>query len=340
MEFGSDFHDFEFHMGKSVLDFFPESNLYASGRQALLALALTRGWTRLWVPSYFCEESLECLDRTGIELVRYAITPTDNPVDTVCALPVVKGDAVMVVNFFGLFPLRSFQGMPCEVVEDHTHNLIGDWAIHSSADWCFASLRKTLPIADGGILWSPKGLVLPPKAKSDPLVEESMRRRHDAMAMKSKYLSVGNTDKNEFLKMFRATEVFFDVMPIANVSVQSIQKIESMDIVSWYEQKRRNWTVLRDSVALPSGVKLLDNNNQNEVIFSFILLFDNRETRDKVRRQLIDKSVYPAILWAISSDFDANAKEYGDRILSIHCDGRYSEKDMMFLSSLINESLR
>jgi hypothetical protein len=67
------------------------------------------------------------------------------------------------MNYFGLRTppdLELPEGV--EVLEDHSHDPVSAWAEQSSADFCLASLRKTLPINDGGALWSPVGHRLPP----------------------------------------------------------------------------------------------------------------------------------------------------------------------------------
>jgi len=202
VEFGSDFHTVDYPRGKSLLEYFPESNLYASGRQALLDLAIARGWNRLWAPSYFCEESLDCVSRAGIELCKYNAIPLSNPNDIVSRIPVRKDDGLLIVNYFGLFDIRLFQDKGCEIVEDHIHNLIGDWSLNSNADWRIASLRKTLPIADGGILWSPKHHSLPTAPASNKITDSVMARRSCAMNLKSDYLKGDNVCKVSFCAYF------------------------------------------------------------------------------------------------------------------------------------------
>lgn len=131
MEFGSDFHTFNYPRGgKSLLEIYPDSNLYASGRQALLDLAIARGWKRLWVPTYFCEESLECIFRAGIELCYYTITPRSNPDKILSLIDARDGDGLLIVNYFGLFDIHHVADVQCEIVEDHTHNLIGEWTLN------------------------------------------------------------------------------------------------------------------------------------------------------------------------------------------------------------------
>lgn len=341
MEFGSDFHLLDYPKGgKSLLNYFPESNLYASGRQALLDLAATRGWNRLWVPSYFCEESLECVSRAGIVVCRYECTPLSEPVWSLRGLPVRGDDGLLVVNYFGRFDKRRFPEIGCEIVEDHTHNLIGNWAVNSSADWCVASLRKTLPIADGGILWSPGNHPLPPTPEKNSATADIMDRRNTAMLLKSRYLKGGVIAKEEFLSLFRETEGKFDRMQVSSISDSSLDIVRHIDISRWYGAKRRNWDFLYNELnACESSVEILMPENPEDCPFSLTLRFMNKEARDKARISLIRKSVYPAVLWTMSSESDVSAKIFSDTMLSIHCDGRYSLNDTKKLMLIIKDSL-
>ena len=175
-EFGSDFHYIGpcNIKGKSIYEYFTSANYYADGRQALIHLYKSQGWKRLWVPEYFCYDVITSLKAAGIDIVFYTDIPDCQDDDITLELILKKGyfqptDAVLRVNYFGFRACRRSEYLPvAAVIEDHTHDLIGDWSRNSTADWCIASLRKTLPIPEGGILWSPKGLKLPdPPASSE-----------------------------------------------------------------------------------------------------------------------------------------------------------------------------
>lgn len=339
MEFGSDFHIFDYPKGgKSLLEVYPYSNIYASGRQALLDLAIARGWKRLWVPSYFCEESLECIRRAGIQLRKYKCTPYSEPDSIIEEFQTETSDGLLIVDYFGLFGERHFTNIGCEVVEDHTHNLIGEWALNSSTDWCIASLRKALPIPDGGLLWSPKNHKLPDPPHVSQVTVDVMDGRFRAMRLKEQYLHGNHIEKTEFLNLFRKTEETFDSLEISRISDISFQIVKDIDIFTWYDLKRENWHFLKENLEMGDYVEILLPENSEDTPFSIILKFKSAEIRDKVRRNLISRAVYPAILWNIEDSCDESAKHFGDTMLSIHCDGRYSLDDMKILSQRINES--
>ena len=181
-EFGLDTHCYRSQgQGEFTLsDFFPIANYYADGRQTLIHLYKSQGWTRLWVPMYFCYDVIESLTKAGLDLRYYADHPgyTD---DSKTLEAIHKNgylrpkDAVLRVNYFGTRSYRSTEKLPVAIVEDHTHDLIGEWALKSQADWCIASLRETLPILKGAILWSPLGLDFPKASDASCLLDKASR---------------------------------------------------------------------------------------------------------------------------------------------------------------------
>ena len=55
-----------------------------------------------------------------------------------------------------------------------------------------------------------------------------------------------------------------------------------------------------------------------------------------MRCGLIKNSVYPAVLWNLPKSVSIEAMNVSHRLLSVHCDGRYSEDDMEKLAFIIN----
>lgn len=343
MEFGSDFHyiDFFYKEGKRLSDYYPSANYYADGRHTLIHLYYSQGWERLWIPVYFCYDVIQSLKDAGLNVVFYNDWP-DNKYDTeTISIIQKKGlfrptDAVLRVNYFGLRSYRSSEELSvAAVIEDHTHDLIGDWARKSTADWCVASLRKTLPIPEGGILWSPKGLSLPNAPKLSVKNEEIASIRWNAMELKKRYIGGARVEKSTFRPGYVDTEVFFDTCDVCALDNRSKEYLDSFDIESWYQRKKENWSLLKD-IKHPD-VRVLKPENTECNPFSLILVLSSREKRDKVRETLINNNVYPAILWYIPSPIDENVFIISNRILSIHCDARYSKEDIQQLRLIIQK---
>lgn len=341
IEFGSDFHYIQpqGEVKNSLYDFFPKANLYADGRQALIHLYYSQGWKRLWMPEYFCYDVIESLKQAGLDLRFYTDYPgfgeDDKTLENIqCNGHFYPTDAVLRMNYFGIRSYRSSDRLSvAAIIEDHTHDLIGGWARYSKADWCIASLRKTLPLPEGGILWSPKGLSLPERPSPSEENEKIAAARWEAMKLKEHYLAGRPVEKATFRAGYVNTESFFDTAQVCVLDKQSMEYLRCFDVRGWYDRKMENWRQLKD--IKKEGVSILYPENQACYPFSLVLLFDFIDDRERVRKALIDKQVYPAVLWNIPSPTEGELFKISRGVLSIHCDGRYSAVDIQHLKSII-----
>lgn len=344
-EFGSDFHYISGFQGKgsTLCDFYPKANYYADGRQALIHLYHSQGWQRLWMPEYFCYDVIASLKEAGLNLMFYQDWPDSHTDSETLGAIQSKGllqstDAIFRVNYYGTRSCRSTEKFPvAAIVEDHTHDLIGDWPIHSNADWCIASLRKTLPIPEGGMLWSPMGLKLPTAPEASDENEQIAATRWEAMRLKERYLAGEAVEKAEFRKGYVETEEYFDHAPVCALDKTSQEYLKTFNIRDWYNQKRSNWGLLRD--IKKDGVKVIIPEKMGCYPFSLVLLFDNPDERDRVRKALIEHQIYPAVLWNVPAATDGEIFKFSRGMLSIHCDARYTKEDIFQMKTIIESIL-
>lgn len=339
-EFGSDFHYIEsYNSGRAHLtDVFRNAMLLADGRQCIVILIRQYGWRRIWMPDYFCYEVIETIqEHTGIEVKFYA----DNPLKEgkVENLPFMEGDVLLRMNYFGLRDIRRSKAIPVPVIEDHSHDPFGHWALYSDADWCISSIRKSLPLPEGGMMWSPKGHKLPEVPQSSEDNERIATIRWEAMEMKAAYLVGEEVSKNEFRKKYIETEEWFDQAEPTQIDKRTKEFIcKQFDLNLWLGVKRKNWSLLRDLVS-PEKCKVIEPEHESCTMFSLVLLLDNKEQRDNVRKSLIEGCVYPAILWNVPEAASEESRVFSERMLSIHCDGRYNEEDIKQLAGILNKVL-
>lgn len=345
IEFGSDFHYIQpSSCGMNTLNsFFPSANYYADGRQALIHLYHSQGWQRLWVPEYFCYDVIVSLEEAGLKLCFYADYPDSHEDGNSLEDNQGKGcfqstDAILRVNYFGTRSYRGLNSLRIPVVEDHTHDLIGSWARHSRADWCIASLRKSLPVPEGGMLWSPVGLPLPKAPELSEENEKIAATRWEAMKLKAGYLSGEKVEKTAFRYRFVDTEEYFDRAEICALDRKSTEYLKTFDVLDWYNKKKENWELLRD--IKKKGVRVVLPENQGCYPFSLVLLFDSLDERERVRRALIANQVYPAILWNLDLCPENWAiHQFSREMLSIHCDARYTKEEILQMKSIIESIL-
>lgn len=341
-EFGSDFHEItDFQLEKSNAARFPLAYwLLADGRQCILALLMQYEWKRIWMPEYFCYNIIEYLQKnTCIDIVFYTDYPGNDDECTIPNLSFREGDVLFRMNYFGLRSFRSTKKVPVPVIEDHSHDLIGDWAKNSDADWCIASLRKIIPIPEGGVLWSPKGLKLDKHPVQTSFNEELTQKRWQAMEEKNRYLKGEEVDKETFRSIYIETEDAFDEFGLSPIDERSREFLERFDIDSWYDAKKRNWQIL-SNLSINDGVQMLGPEMDTLVPFSLVLLFDDNIRRDRIKRKLIESSIYPAVLWDVPDGVHQNVKALSTGMLSIHCDGRYDKIDITELYNRINSIIQ
>lgn len=337
-EFGSDFHLCEINHHTSHNFFNNNIRYYACGRHAIDTIVHHMEWNRMWIPAYFCYEVIEHIKRIGIKIKFYddhPLSKDDNAL--VKNLPYENGDVLLRMNYFGLRHKRSNQGIPVPVIEDHSHDLISDWALHSDADWCIASLRKTLPIAAGGILWSPIGKELPKQIESTSLCEQMASIRYDAMCMKRDYLFKSIGDKHFFREKYIQSENMLAHLPMSGIDKKSLEVIQAMDIEWWTHQKCENWHTAISIISRHISVlETFDKNNLHP--FSLVLLCKSFDERIKLRQYLIDNCIYPAVLWQIpDNSYFIDALDFSKKMLSIHCDARYNQKQIRRMCDIIIE---
>ncbi len=338
LKFGSDYPVIDnYKKGNAVSSIYPNANYYACGRQAINDLIGKFQWKRIWMPSYFCYDIINYIKTTGIKVVYYVDYPGNDDETSIGKIQFEEGDVLFRMNFFGFRGVRTNKTIPVPVIEDHSHDLVGEWPQNSDADFCIASLRKTLPISEGGILWSPKEKKLPLSPKETEENNKLADIRYKAMTRKAGYLN-GSIKKPRFRQDMLDTEKMLDKIPISKISNDSWNIINEIDIQEWYDRKHRNWNLLQDIAT--EDVKILQPEKNTFNPFSLVLLFKSKEVRDKMRDILINRqTVFPAILWRIPEVQNSESVDFGNRMLSIHCDGRY-DRDLDELKERIITAIR
>lgn len=317
-------------------DRLPEGVLTGSGRIALTSLLdfgrTERGWQRIWLPSYYCPDVLDHLARGPLAIRQYAcgpwgqeVTPEPEP-----------GDVLLRVAYFGwetLPPVR-FAG---DVIEDHTHHPLGGRT--SSATYAFASLRKCLPIPDGGLVWSPCGLRLPRVPVPDPRHDGAVLQRLAAMAMKRAYLAGEAIDKASVRALELASEARLLEGHHAPISTWSRLMIERLSITDLNEARCRNHAALRAALRDFEGVTVLGP-EEPEAPLAAVLRIADGCSRDVLRTHLTEKGIYTAVLWPMPHRKDGAAEDpracdYSASTLAVHVDHRYTTGDMQRVAECI-----
>lgn len=299
---------------------------------------------RLHLPCFFCMEAASKLAK-AFDICWYRDLPTQKYPDF-DTLDASSGDLVLAVNLFGIKSAEIWQDWlkthrNVILVEDHSHDPFSTWALQSQADYAMASLRKTLPIPDGAIIWSGKNLALPKASKPE---STGAYKRLSAMLLKRAYLNGGNVSKDTYRQLEIESQDSLDDVEHDRISAFSANVLSSLDVKRFRERREANikhFLNLALSEQHQNWQPLFSSWDSGSVPFNSIIVCRNREIRDSLRKYLINKSVFPPIHWPQShngmTSNDLEAIDLSNRILTIPTDQRYSLNDVNRVFMIIKE---
>ena len=142
-------------------------------------------------------------------------------------------------------------------------------------------------------------------------------------------------DKEAFRKKYIETEEAIDVLPLSGLDDESFNIIKNFDVKLWTKEKAKNWQLISEFIGDRFHI-LPCEDTEGVHPFSIIIVLDNQEERDRFRHYLINNAIYPAILWNIPNTASKEAVDFGNRMLSVHCDARYDKTAIGRMCDIIN----
>ncbi len=336
-----------------------DAPLFGSGRDALVALvrwgAEVHGWRRLRLPGWYCPEvpaALRAIGSAGMELCAWTdAEPLASP--AVPAADLAPADVVVVANQLGVRPCPDPAALAAAVaatgavlVEDHSHDLASSWARDSRADFAFASLRKTLPLPDGGVVWSPQGRELPPEPAgaetggigAGGVGEDAAADLSAALARRDPAPTDGPLPFRALARSGAPAEELAvgSGGPIAPVSRALLP---TMPVDAWRVRRAQNLAILAEETGPVRGGRALPS-PPGGVAFAFTVLYDDPADRDRALAALEARAVAPVVLWPPDTTIPGvgtTEVELSRRLLSVGCDQRYDDADMRALGRVLRE---
>ncbi len=140
---------------------------YWYSRSAFILAAIESWWRKayenrpaiVWLPDYFCNQSLLPLRQSGADIFFYPIGENLSPDWLKCQslLSRCRPDLFVIVHYFGIESDGKSAAQFCRqsgalLIEDAAHVLRPDGGIGRHGDFVFYSPHKVLPVPDGAIL--------------------------------------------------------------------------------------------------------------------------------------------------------------------------------------------
>lgn len=333
-EFGSDFHylsDKEYREVVASFTFFDDQEqFYFSGRAALRAI-LSDGihkysWEKIYVPTYYCHEVYDFIKDLNIAIEFYECNPLANEIPA--SIQDKESYVLLVVNYFGLSSAYFEYLRNIVVIEDLTHDL--ESINRSNADYVFASLRKILPVPVGGLVRSAERL---PEIPVTLFSEEIVQEKISGMLLKKKYLEGSFTGKEIFRNLLTSAEQSFENhKTFTSLPFLATKYLLGLNVHKIMEAKKSNSAFAKESIKENAKFELLTSTSNSE--YALILKFDVVEERNKLKKHLISRNIYPMVLWPNQST--KSDAELENLLLFVHIDFRYSSEDITYIVDIIN----
>lgn len=266
------------------------------------------------MPSWCCDSMVAPFLTHGIDVRFYDYGQADLSETT---------DIFYLTNYFGyentlnMNVVRKIKESGSIILYDRTHSfLMDDEEYHELSDYSFASIRKWMGVIGGAVV---KGIDKP-ELKNCPYISV----KEKAMKDKYRYLTGDiSIKKDEFLPAFgefghQLAEDYCNY----TMDDLSYTLYKQEDFQRMKQLRRENAAYIHEKL---KGVQFMYEFTDKSVPLFVPVLFESKEQRDTVSKQLIEQQIYCPIHWPqpkqIPTEFKVN--DIVSRELSLICDQRY-----------------
>ena len=293
------------------------------------------------LPAFTCHAVLEPFVQNGYKVLPYHLNK-DLSVDWTSLRKLVSDNGANVVLVHSYFGFDTLKG--CEdtfeylkkngviIIEDMTQRVFSGFK-STEADYHVGSLRKWLPIPDGGYLMGIK--VNQPNKEDKDLVNIRLQ----AMYQKAEYMN-GHRDDNTFRSLFAESEEIINTRkePFGMSDVAK-RVYSASDLKKASDLRKHNYKFLEEGLCgYPFNMPLKAQNGQ-EVPFMMPLLVTER--RKELQSYLAKNNIFATVIWGCPEEFkpllNADDKYIYESILCLACDQRYNEEDMKHIVNTIDK---
>lgn len=315
----------------------PDVYSYASGRAALYQilkyLKREAGISRILLPDYLCTSVLVPVQALHLE---FAFYPLDNALRL---LPdffkrsYSAGDAVLLVNYFGLQDLaedmayiRSIDN-DAILIEDDVQAYYEFKKELDYQDFRFTSLRKSFAIPDGGLVKTRHPL---------PRVEASNSfGQYKAAAAVIKSMREGHFfDDRLYLELFEKGE------SLINDDLERGMSRLSGNLLGIQDEEVAKTRRIDNACYLVGELEKLGIKPVLPLVSGKVPLFVPvfLENRDQIRRELFKKEIYCPVHWPSEGMDVAQGARMEEHELSLIVDQRYGRQDMAEIANVIRNT--
>ena len=216
-------------------------------------------------------------------------------------------------------------------VKDITHTLLQEDNSSFISDYIVASVRKWLPIPDGGFLWSQTDEI-------NELFEDNnfYLKRLNAQNLRYEFLQKGEEElKKVFRSLFLEVNLMLDSDDKAyKMSQYSYELIKNADIVNIKKIRQKNAEKLISILKRCNKIKIIQDNFQKSNLYVPFAV----DNRDEIQKQLSKKGIFNTIIWPLRIEQKKvceHSRQIEEHMLAAPCDQRYTVEDMEYIGNEI-----
>ena len=304
-----------------------------SGRDTLKAIAREYEPCVALLPALACDSMVHPFELYGHK-IQYYLFNEDYSID----LDSLKtGEGIQLFLYMDYFGRPAIKDVELEklrkqgnivFIEDRTHNLLVERKYTFQPDYIIASLRKWLPIPDGGLLW---GEISKPLANDTTFCTTRLK----AQCMRHEFLSSGDeTIKTEYRKIFSTVSELMDEDEPSAMSAYAHSLAKQTDW-DWVKRiRRQNSEELISILSTSPYIRFIQNiPGLSDLYVPFTV-----PNRDEVQRRLSAEGIFNTIIWPLMDEQKEAckvAKYTEENMLAAPCDQRYTVEDMKIIGAEI-----
>lgn len=303
-----------------------DAHCLRSGRDTLKAIAREYKSRVAFLPALACDSMVHPFELYGHQIQYYRLNE-DYSIDLDSINLGDQNCLFLYADYFGrqaisdecLERLRE-QGNII-FIEDRTHNLIWDRHYSFQPDYIMASLRKWIPVPDGGLLW---GEITKPLGKDTTFSNTRLK----AQCMRHEFLAYGDEKiKTVYRKIFSTVSDLMDDDEPSPMSAYAYTLAKNTNWDKVRSTRRENAEVLISILSTSYHISVI----QRETGMSDLYVPFTVPNRNEVQKRLSAEGIFNTIIWPLveeQKELCAVAKFTEENMLAAPCDQRYSKDDM------------
>lgn len=312
---------------------------YSSGRAALFSilhyLKTTKGVKRILLPDYLCSSIVYTVISCGIEYEFYQVDENLLPNLITVDSMIHTNDSILVINYFGLLNLecvyehiRSFQS-GLTIIEDDVQALPSFLNKKSdNVDFSFTSLRKWLPVPDGGLAKNKEKIQLPEPSGANSFAQYKL----SGLFLKGNRF-MGIMDDSIYLDLLEKGESLIEANLTAKACDYTINYFfTNYSHLNFNLRKRNSHYLLRGLKEI--GISPIVNVPSDATPFFIPIWLENR---NEIRKEMFKQKIFCPIHWPLEGMKLAKGSEMAEHELSLIIDQRYTFSDLDRIISILSK---